>query len=291
MALEFGTTLPCQGPLAHPESLAQLALRAQELGFESVWAPDHVVLPIAVEGGTYPYTADGSPPWAEHEELLAPLITLAWVASIAKDVRLGVSILVLPLRNALIAAKDIGTLDFLSGGRLVLGVGSGWLREEFDILGLRFDERFERTEEGIRLLRACWTTEPVEHHGTFYDLDPFSMMPKPGPVPVWGGGTSERWLRIVVGVCDGWHPANLLPDEWALGATRVRELLAESGRDQETLTLTARPARDVVVDRELADAYARAGAVHILAPVEYRAIDSVAEAITTMEQLAQRLHL
>jgi probable F420-dependent oxidoreductase len=276
--------------LAHPEALRTLAAHAERLGYSSVWVADHVALPLEVSS-RYPYSADGEVPWESGEQWLSPLITLAWLSGTTRGIDLGVSILVLPLRNPLLVAKDAATVDRLSDGRLILGIGSGWLREEFDLLGRPFDDRFGRTKEAIEILKTCWNEEPVVYAGRYERLEPFSMLPKPNGVPVWGGGKSERALRLVADVCDGWHPSNLLPDEWADCADRLRRLVDKAGRAVEAVTLTARPGRRNRLDASLLEAYERVGVEVVVADVEYRSGRSLEDAVRDMERIACELSL
>jgi probable F420-dependent oxidoreductase len=181
-----------------PEQLAAVARLAEAGGFDSVWVNDHVVVPAAI-GSPYPFSADGvvtglteSSPYAD------PLATLAYVAALTTRVRLGVSILVLPYKHPLVTAKLAATVDVLSGGRLILGVGSGWLREEFDALGVDFDTRMRAFDEQLEILQAAWTQPVVSYEGQVYSFAPVGLEPRPvrpGGIPLWIGGHSRSTLK------------------------------------------------------------------------------------------------
>ena len=155
-----------------------IAARAEEVGYGSVFVPDHVVFPVRVES-PYPYTPDGSFPFALDTPLYDPWVILSTIAAATSTIRLGTGIYVLPLRHPLVTARAVTSLDVLSGGRAILGVGAGWLAEEFTTLGLEPKRRFSRTEECIEVLRALWTQDEPEYHGRHFDFDPVHFAPRP----------------------------------------------------------------------------------------------------------------
>jgi probable F420-dependent oxidoreductase len=236
--MRFGVHLEAHGPYASPERIGGLAARAEALGFESVWVSDHVVVPTE-SASPYPgrqsaFTAASTATYFE------PIVTLAWVAGATRRVRVGTNVFLVPLRNPVVAAKQLATLDALSGGRLVLGVGVGWLAEEFDALGQpHFRARGTLADEYLRLYRALWTGEPVSFDGRFYQLPSVRSLPtpiqRPGP-PIWVGGNSERALRRAAELGDGWAALRLSVEEFRRGAERLRELAAERGRPVPELT-------------------------------------------------------
>ncbi len=290
--MEYGVTLPGTGPLATPEALTAVAARAEAAGFTSVWATDHVALPLR-SASRYPYTTDGAPPWAPTIPYLDALTALGWAGAVTRRVRLGTSILILPLRPPLLVAKTVATLDHLSGGRVILGVGAGWLAEEFALLGQPFRDRGRRTVEAIRVLRACWSGDPVQFHGRFYDLPPFAMAPKPAQgarLPILGGGESDAALRRVAEACDGWHPLGLTPDEVKARLGRLAEFAARAGRSMADLVLTARTGRAIALTRDTAARYAEAGVRLLVADVDYRQA-TLAASLAHIEALARDLRL
>jgi probable F420-dependent oxidoreductase len=237
--MRFGINLSNSGPYAAPERFEQLAARAEALGLDSVWVSDHVVMPTEWSS-VYPYGPPGTFTLESSRNYFEPLITMAWIAGATQRVRFGVSVLVVPYRNPVLAAKQLATLDALSGGRLVLGIGVGWLQEEFEALGQPyFRERGALTDEYIRLYRALWSGEPTEFQGRFYQLRPVQALPRPaqqpGP-PVWVGGHSARALRRTVELGDAWAAIRISAEDFKRGGERLRELAAERGRPAPELT-------------------------------------------------------
>jgi probable F420-dependent oxidoreductase len=290
--VDYGVMLPGTGPLATAEALAAIATRAEAAGFTSLWVTDHVAIPLT-SASRYPYGAGGRYPWDPAIPYLDAFTVLAWVAPLTRRARLGTSILVLPMRHPLPVAKTVAALDHLSGGRMILGVGAGWLQEEFALLGQPFGDRGRRVVEAVRVLRACWGPDPVSFRGEFYRLAPFAMDPKPvqGPrLPVLGGGESDAALRRVVEVCDGWHPLGLTPDQYGEGLGRLGALAARSGRRVSDLLLTARPGWARALTREAAARYEALGVRLLVADVNYREL-TLERALAEVERLAAELRL
>lgn len=253
--MEFGVSLPGRGPLANPDVALKIAARAEALRYSSLFVTDHVVLPASAITSVYPYTASGQFPGGGRQDYLEPLAVLAWLARATSRVRLGTSVLVIPYRNPLTTAKTLATIDVLSGGRVIVGAGAGWLREEFEALGAPpFEERGRVTDEYIRLMRAVWTTDPVSFEGRYYRVKDVHALPKPrqaGGIPVWIGGHTEAALRRAATLGDGWHPIGLrpptllVPEEYAARVRRLHELARQAGRDPATITLTFRAPMEV----------------------------------------------
>src|SRR5438309_2894565 len=249
-----------------------VATLAESLGFASVWVTDHIAMPQQSKS-PYPYSADGKAPWPPNIPYLDALTVLGWVGAVTRTIRLGTSVLILPLRPPLAVAKTVGTLDHLTGGRVVLGVGAGWLEEEFDLLGQPFHNRGRRTKEAIRILKACWAGDPVGFEGELYRLAPFGMDPKPpqgARLPILGGGEGDAALRRVADVCDGWHPLGLTPDQVAERLDRLRGFISAAGRSIADLVTIVRPGRGVSVTPDLASRYGALGVRMLVADVEYR---------------------
>src|SRR3989304_6039674 len=148
------------------------------LGYESPWASDHIVTPRTI-GSRYPYSDTGHFPLAPDATFLEPLTALAMVAGVTERAKLGTTVLVLPHRHPVLAAKALATLDHLSGGRVILGAGVGWMREEIELLGAPFAERGAWSDEAIRIMRACWRDERTRFHGRFFNFDDIGCFPKP----------------------------------------------------------------------------------------------------------------
>ncbi len=181
-----------------------LAQAAEQAGFESVVVSDHLIYPGELRS-PYPYTDDGRPRWERATAWPDPLIAVGALAGATARLRFITSIYVLTLRHPVVAAKQVATASVFSGGRLTLGVGAGWMREEFALLGQPFAGRGRRLEEAVEVMRKLWAGGMIEHHGEFYDFAPLEMSPVPDePVPIWGGGTSDAALRRAATRFDGW---------------------------------------------------------------------------------------
>ena len=248
--MEFGFSLPGRGPLASIDVVLKLAEKADALRFDSLFVTDHVVMPVASEKSVYPYTTSGQFPGGLAQDYLEPLATLSHLAHATRRPRLGISVLVIPYRNPLLAAKILATIDVLSKGRVILGAGVGWLREEFEALGAPpFEERGAVTEEYIKLMRAAWTTDPVSFEGKHYSVRDVHVLPKPvqrGGIPVWFGGHTGAAVRRAGTIGDGWHPiamrppAMLGPDEYAARVAELHGWARKAGRDPKSIKLTIR---------------------------------------------------
>jgi probable F420-dependent oxidoreductase len=244
--MRFGVTYANLGPSADPEHAVALARLVEEAGFDSLWTVEHVVIPAGF-GSRYPYSRDGRLPGGEDVPIPDPLVWLAFVAAATVRIRLATGIVILPLRNPVLLAKETATLDVLSGGRLILGVGIGWLREEFDALGTLWPERGARTEEYVAALRALWTQPEPTFDGRFLSFAKAKSYPKPvqpGGVPVVVGGHSEAAARRAGRVGDGFFPAVADPDRIARLVGIARASASEAGRDPDALEITCGAPRD-----------------------------------------------
>ncbi|ACY18080.1 LLM class F420-dependent oxidoreductase [Haliangium ochraceum] len=249
--MKIGVRIPAAGPPATRENLLASARWAEALGFHSVWVSDHVILPAPEEVRShYPYDAEGRWPYPADTPWLDPLLALATVAQVAPSVSLGTSVLVAPLRHPVLLAKQIATLDYLSGGRVLLGIGAGWMREEFALLDQSSERRGARAAEMVAVMRALWRGERVEMQGHFYDLRGGQMAPTPVQehLPIIWGGHSEHALRRVVACGDGWHPTRSTLEQLEHGMQRLRALCDERGRDFAELRIIARPGATYAID-------------------------------------------
>ena len=246
MAITFGCSLPSRGPMASPEALRTLAQRAEDLGFDSVWVSDHIILPREVTS-FYPYSPDGVATFTPDRPYYEPLATLNFLAGCTQRVRLGTHVLILPYRNPVLTAKILATLDVLSGGRVILGAGVGWMEEEFQALGLNtYAQRGAVTNEYIRLFKELWTKEEPEFHVEFYDVSGAGFLPKPVQQPhppIWIGGHTGPAIRRAAELGDGWMPiglrppAILEPEELAGKIARLRTLTRRAGRPEDAVAL------------------------------------------------------
>lgn len=229
------------GPVGTRHGVITFARRMEALGYDSLWASDHVVIPHRMTT-PYPYSSTGKFPLAPEVPFLEPLTTLALVAGVTERVGLGTSILVLPHRNPVLAAKMAATIDHLSGGRLVLGVGVGWMREEIELLGGDYDRRGAWSDEALAVMRACWRDARAAHHGEFFSFDEIGVFPKParGDIPILIGGHTPRALRRVVELGDGWHAAFITPDALEADLARLREECARQKRPFDRVAISVR---------------------------------------------------
>ena len=212
--MKYGFTLPGRGPLATPERLGILARKGEEFGFDSLLTGDHILVPRTINS-PYPYTETGEFPGAPSGESMEQLTLLAFLAGQTSKIRLVTSVIIVPHRNPLVAAKALATLDVLSQGRLVVGVGVGWMREEFEALGLPpFEERGAVTDEYIRVFKEVWTEDNPSYSGKYVSFDNISFLPKPVQKPhppIWVGGESRPALRRTAELANGWYPLGSNP--------------------------------------------------------------------------------
>jgi probable F420-dependent oxidoreductase len=214
--IRFGVALPNYGPLANPENLMRLARRAEARGVDSVWLSDHLVAPVQV-GSVYPYDKrpDRKPgEMGVIEEFYEPLTTLAYLAGATERIRLGVSVYVVPYRNPVVTAKIVATLDALSRGRVIFGVGVGWLREEFAALGQDARKRGRVTDEYLEVCRRIWRDDVAEFSCEHYMLPAVRTGPKPSQrpwPPIWVGGNSAAARERAVKLGDGLHLIDVAP--------------------------------------------------------------------------------
>ena len=245
--MQYGVILPNVGPLAHIDSLATSSHRAEELGYDSVFLSDHIVIPDGLRSA-YPYRSDGRFPLTAEDRILEPVVTLSYLAAATQRIRLGFSVLVLPYRHPVLNARMLGTLDVVSNGRLIAGVGVGWMAEEFAALDADFPDRGAVTDDHIAILRACWTGATSELDDTRYNVAGLVMEPlpvsRPHP-PIWTGGTSPPALRRAARLADGWHGVRQSPDDITRVVARIAELRSAAGNSMDGFTISLRAGLDV----------------------------------------------
>jgi len=264
--MRLGIHLPQIGRKAGPDAIRRAAVQAEELGYDDVWTSEHIITPA---GAMYP----PSPIFYD------PVLSLTWAAAYTSRVGLGTSVLVLPMRHPLPLAKELATLQNLSVGRLILGVGVGWLEAEFAALGVPFRERGRRTDEGIAMMRAVWSDDPVSFEAKWIPavIDNMRMMPKPQkPIPIWVGGTSdpalERALRL-----DGWHGSRAMPEQ---AAPLVKRLRAARPEPEFAISLrTGWDGRDEAALRARLEGYRAVGVGHVLVEPSERELDDWLKAV------------
>jgi len=243
--MRYGFYLPTRGRSAEPDALETLVRRGETLGFHSTVIADHVVFPVRI-ASKYPYTVSGEFPGGG--DALEQLTLMSFVAAKSERLRLITSVMILPHRNPVLTAKMLATIDVLSRGRVTVGVGVGWLREEFAALGAPdFDRRGAVSDEYLRIFKMLWTQTPASFRGDFYRFDDLTCLPqprqKPHP-PIWIGGHSRAALRRAARYGDGWHPvganpaAMLAPAEFTTLLDELRGLTEAEGRDPRALTIS-----------------------------------------------------
>jgi probable F420-dependent oxidoreductase len=238
--MKTGVFVPVAAANADPEFLQAVGHAVEERGFESVWAAEHVVL-FDDYASRYPYAPDGRFPGGGDSGLLEPFTALTFLAAVTAHVRLGTGICLVPQRNPVYTAKQVADLDVLSDGRVDFGVGIGWLREEFEVLQMPFEQRGERCREHLEVMKALWCDEVSEYQGDHYRLRPCRMYPKPVQQPhppVHVGGESDGALRRVAEFGQGWYSFNRTPAELGDPLRRLDQLLAEKDRSRRDVQIT-----------------------------------------------------
>jgi probable F420-dependent oxidoreductase len=270
--MRVGIHLPHIGRKAGPEAIRRAAIQAEELGFADAWSSEHIIIP---KGAPYPPSAI----------FYDPVLTLTWAAAFTKRIGLGTSVLVLPMRHPLPLAKELATLQNLSEGRLILGAGVGWLQAEFAALGVPFRERGRRMDEGIAIMRAVWSRDPVTFSARHIPavIEEMRMLPQPvKPIPVWIGGSSKAALARAIRLADGWHGSRLSPED----AAPIVALLREK-RPEPEFAISLRFGWDGKDDRALSarlTAYRDAGIDHVLVEPAERELD---DWLRTVERVAR----
>jgi probable F420-dependent oxidoreductase len=241
--VRFGIAFANIGPFAEPEVAAAFAAAAEANGFDSLWTVEHVVVPSGYQSA-YPYTDDGKMPGREDSPIPDPLIWLAYVAAATAHIRLATGVLILPQRNPVILAKELATLDHLSQGRTILGIGIGWLAEEFAAIGVPFEQRAARTDDYVAALRALWSDAP-SHHSEYVSFDDCIVRPRPAAaIPIHVGGHSEAAARRAGRLGDGYVPVSQGSyDELASLFELARATATAAGRNPGAIEMTAGGAR------------------------------------------------
>lgn len=243
--MDFGFSIPTRGPLANKDNIGKIAKRGEELGYRYLCASDHIVIPKTI-APNYPYTQNGVPSFSG--ECLEQLTLLTWLAAVTKEVRLLASVMVVPHRNPVHTAKALATIDVLSGGRLVVGCGAGWMEEEFEAIGTPpFAERGRVTDEYLRVFRELWTSDDPSFDGEYVNFSDIIFEPKPVQKPfppIWIGGESGRALRRTAELGDCWYPIGSNPrfplntvERFAAGVKRLAHHAEKAGRDPATIDL------------------------------------------------------
>jgi probable F420-dependent oxidoreductase len=257
--MQLGIHLPHAGEQATPALIRRHAMRAEDLGFDDVWVSEHIIVPRK-EFPRSPLFYD-------------PVVTLSYAAAVTQRVRLGTTVLVLPMRHPLPLAKELASLHNLSEGRLILGAGVGWLEPEFAALGVPFRERGRRMDEGIAMMRAVWSQDPVTFEAKYIPakIVEMTMTPQPvSPIPLWIGGSSDAALKRTIRIADGWHGSRETPEE----AAPIVQRLRASRPDGFTISMRMQwNGKDEGELRDRLAAYAAVGVQHVLIAPANREVD------------------
>ena len=254
--MDYGVVLTGVGPMADPERLRRAARKADQLGFRSLWLYEHTAFPTEIP------ESYGKIPFSPEMSFLEPVTTLAYLAAETTQIRLGTGILLLALRHPLQVAKAISTLDVFSGGRAMLGVGLGWLAEEYQALGIPFRQRVGRVSESVAVLRKIWASGKLRHEGRYYNFPEVTSYPlplQPGGPPIWFGGFAEPALKRAVELGDGWLGTGGRLDKVCRKVSMVRQHAQESGKEGFQIAVGASPE----ISREDIDQIRQAGASQI----------------------------
>ena len=266
--------IPQAGRFVDVDVQRRLAAEIEGLGYDSIWTSDHVIVPVG----------EGYVPETMHE----PLALLAWLAAATERVRLGVSVLVVPYRDPVFTAKFLSSLDVLARGRLVLGVGVGWLQQEFEALSASYPDRGAVTDEYLRVMRNLWETETSSFDGRWKHYTEMRMFPKAdrsrggGTIPIVVGGNAAPSIRRAAELGDGWHPINLTPAQLRDGVAAYRDACARFDRPVGTVVLRHMPGPDgaVLGEAECA-AYADAGCDELLYSYATRTPDELLDVLSS----------
>jgi probable F420-dependent oxidoreductase len=233
--MSIGLSVPLPAYTIDP---AFMAVTAERLGFESIWYAEHPVLPVHSDS---PFPATGGEiPWT-YAHFDEPYVALARASAVTTTLLLGTGITLIPERNPLVLAKTVASLDRHSGGRFILGIGTGWLREETELMGGNFDRRWTQTREALEVMRALWTNDAAEYHGTYFDFPPVRCYPKPAQQPhppILVGGSAPNVLARVVAHADGWLPNRVTPAALAAARAELDERAVKADRDPRSITIS-----------------------------------------------------
>ena len=270
--MKFGLRIPPpqMGPIADPDFVVRYAQLAEEMGFESIWTIDHAVMHAEYDS-RYPYKTTGRTPLPADSSMPDPLILMMLIATATERIRIGSSMLILPQRHPIILAKEVATLDVYARGRITLGVGVGWVKEEVEDLGQDFHDRGKRANEWLEVMRALWTQDVASHHGAYFDFEGVISNPKPlqpGGVPIMVGGHSEGAARRAGRYGDEFYPhwSTRGPDREALARLWpiVQEEAERTGRGADAVGLTLTSTSDAETARETAERCRELGAARVV---------------------------
>jgi probable F420-dependent oxidoreductase len=278
--MNVGVSIPLPAYWVDPGAMAQ---KAEELGFESFWCAEHPVMPVKTTS-RFPGSEDGVIP-ETYAHFVDPFVALARASGTTRRIKLATGIVLVPERHPLLLAKEVATLDLFSAGRVLFGIGAGWLKEETELFGGDFAHRWTQTRESVLAMKELWTKPEAEFHGKYYDFPPVKSNPKPFQKPhppILLGGAAKNVLERVVAWGDGWLPNRVTPAELRERRVTLDRLAKDAGRDPSTLTISVYgqpPDRDLIM--RLHDA----GATRVV--VRPNAVKSDAEMAAQLARIAE----
>ena len=277
--MNIGTSVPLPAYTIDP---AFMAKKAEDLGFESIWYAEHAAVPVHSDS---PFPATGGEiPWT-YSHFTDPYIALARASGVTTKIKLGTGITLVPERNPLLLAKEIATLDRYSGGRFLFGIGTGWLKEETEMMGGDFEHRWTQTREAIEVMKELWTKEEAEYHGRYFDFPLVRSYPKPvqNPYPpIILGGMAKNVLRRIVTHADGWLPNRVTPAEVEESRKKLDAMAAEAGRDPKSITISV---YGQLPERDIVHSLLNAGADRVVVRPEY--VETEKEMGEQLERMAE----
>ena len=277
--MNIGTSVPLPAYTIDP---AFMAKKAEDLGFDSIWYAEHPAVPVHSQS-PFPSTG-GEIPWT-YSHFTDPYIALARASAVTDRIKLATGITLVPERNPLLLTKEIAALDLYSGGRFIFGIGTGWLKEETELMGGDFAHRWTQTREALDVMKKLWTQEEAEHHGKYFDFPPVRSYPKPVQKPyppIMIGGGAKNVLQRIVDHADGWLPNRVTPAELEDSRRKLDTMAMVAGRDPKSITITVYgQAADLALIKPLFDA----GADRVVVRPDF--VDTEAEMGAQLERIAE----
>jgi probable F420-dependent oxidoreductase len=277
--MQIGTSVPLPAYTYDP---AVIAKKAEDLGFDSIWYAEHPAVPVESDS---PFPATGGEiPWT-YSHFTDPYIALARASAVTRKIKLATGITLLPERNPLMLAKEISVLDLHSDGRFIFGIGTGWLKEETELMGGNFARRWTQTREALDVMKGCWTQDISEYHGEFFDFPPIRSFPKPMQKPyppILIGGMAPKVLERIVAHADGWLPNRITPQELEVKRRELDDLATVAGRDPKSIGITI---YGQAIDKQLIQDLHNAGAERVVIRPNW--VESDAEMCKQLECAAE----
>ena len=278
--MNIGIVLPLPAYYINPAFIAEII---ENLGFDSLWVGEHPFIPVNSQS-VFPGSPSGEIP-ESYSHFVDPFIALSMAAAATKRIKLATGICLITERNPLLLAKEVSTLDQFSKGRFIFGIGTGWLREEAELMGCDFDHRWTQAKEEIEILKSLWNNPTVSHSGTYYKFPEVISYPKPFQrphPPIMIGGTAPNALKRIAKWADGWLPNRITPEDLKIKRVKLNLMAEQLGRDPDKLSITI---HGQAADRDLIVSYKKAGADRVT--IRPRSLQSEKEMRAELESLAR----